>query len=119
MRRSRLDICQDQRGHRATCHSYMQDKQPYGFGMDAVEALKKGYENHRYLLTEEEMQRVDEYERKKEEAQEEKETFSEFPKPSIFDGTPARNSESGRGPTRRSREPRPSLYGNWIFGGMR
>ena len=44
----------DKREHRATCHSYMGDKQPYGFGMDAVEALKQAYENHQYLLMEEE-----------------------------------------------------------------
>ena len=62
MKRCRLEICQDQRGHRATCHSFMPDRKPYGFGADAVEALKRAYKDHRYLLTESEKNKIDQYE---------------------------------------------------------
>ena len=101
------------------------DNKPYGVGKDAVEALRKVFEEHKYLLTEEEKRRIDEYEaRKIQEEEDEAEPFSEYPDSQVMedDGEDEndRDSEAGGGAVRRGRGPRPSPYarGSWIYGGF-
>ena len=115
MKRCRLEICEDQREHRATCHSFMEDRDPYGYSAEAVKTLKETYENHKYILTRQEKKAIMQYEKKELEVEKEKEKRNEEEEERNVGDEDTRDSEEDMEVVTK---PSPYGRGSWIFGGF-
>ena len=64
MKRCRLKVCNNQRGHRKECHFYPEGRREYGAGSAGAAELKQVYEDFKHLLQPQEVATIKKYEEK-------------------------------------------------------